>query len=115
MAFLTINGNTYQVNNDGTQAMTPVTIGEKTRAFAGGGRSTVQTVKREWTFTSSEYDAATYNALIADAAASNGMPACGGDGIFGGPFPCFVLITGDVPLYDGSTWKANITINVCQV
>lgn len=115
MAFLTINGNTYAVQNDGTQAMTPVIVGEKTRAFSGKLRSTIQTVAREWTFTSTEFDVTTYTNLLADAAASDGQPVCGGDGIFGGPFPCVVIVTGDVPLYDGSTWKANITINVCQI
>ncbi len=114
-AFLVINGHEYHVSDDGTETLSPVTIGEATRAFAGGLRTTIQTVKREWVLNTTYLDAATYAQFLVDQQANNGIPLVTGDLVDQISVACLVLITNDVPVYDGGTRKRILTLSIREV
>lgn len=114
-AFLIINGNTYGVTDDGTIQMNPVTIGEMTRAFSGMGRSTIKLVKREWTLNTTYLSETVYQQFLVDQASANGIPVINGDIVSNVPTSAVVLITNDVPIYDGGARQHILTLNIREV
>jgi hypothetical protein len=101
MAFLTIDGDAYEVVTDGAAEGEDERMGQEVRAFDGTLRSTLRTPKRVWQFTLSPLTETAYQALRTAVGAGNQL-ACAGDALPTGGVTCSATITGAPYLQDAS-------------
>lgn len=79
-AFLTVEGFTLDIVEDGASQGTSTLIGKSTRAFSGKKRSSIRGEYRTWSFT--VYALPQEDEAVFKAAVPNGMFAqCGGDAL----------------------------------
>jgi hypothetical protein len=112
MAFLTINGVTYDVVEGGASEQEPYRVGSVTPAFSGTIRSSVRRVRRIRTFKLIEMTQVQYEALLTATAFGQRVPV-GGDIITGGPVQAVVTVTNAEPqMADALTWTFDVDVRV---
>ncbi len=93
----------------------PIDVGETTRAFAGGARSSVRAQKRTFTATTSPQSKTVYDALLA-ACAKDADVTVTGDVVFGVALTCKVRLTYDLvgigTAVDGYTFLYVLTLTI---
>lgn len=73
----------------------PINVGEASRAFAGGARSSVRTQKRTFQATTAPYSKTTYDAIVGHVA--NDTPvSVSGSCLVGATLTCLVRVTYDL-------------------
>lgn len=91
MSFLTVNSVDYEVTTDGAQQGEPIRQGAVVRAFAGNARSTVRSVKRQWSFTVF-FDDPADEATLRTATELGQAVTCTGDALAGASVSCIVTV-----------------------
>jgi len=102
--FVVINGNAYEVTQDGASELEPVRIGAVVDSFSGNARSTVRAVKRGWGLTLLfRGDLSDEEMLRTDVSLGQAVP-CSGDALKGVTATCIVDIgaAGFIPATDGT-------------
>ncbi len=113
MAYLQVAGITVSIGRGGQSRQTRLSIGARSRAFAGNLRSSVRATKREWSFQTNPLTVATYDTLVA----AIGVVTVAGDAI-GSTITADVEITDATDIEDDAdalTFKRVATLQIREV
>lgn len=91
MSFVTIAGTPYECTTDGASQGEPIRQGAVVRAFAGNARSTIRSVKRQWSLTVF-FDDPTDETTLRTATELGQAVTCTGDALLGASVSCVVMV-----------------------
>lgn len=115
--YVHIDGDPYEVIDEGAEQLEDIEIGQRRRAFAGNMRSSVSATKREWKFPLLP-NMTTAQLEDLRATVAHGRQVMCGDAVndlMGIQLLCTVKLSAAPYVYRGVTYERGVTVTISEV
>lgn len=113
MAFLTIDGDTYEIAVDGASENAPEEVGNDHRAFSGNMRSSIRGIRRKWSFKTIPMVESQAQALKDKI--YSGFQECSGDALDGQAVLCSIKMSESPYLQEGLGHVRQVVLDLFEV